>query len=245
MCTVSIIPRPAGGFRMVCNRDEQRSRPAALPPEVRTFGGLRAILPIDPAGGGTWVAVNEAGLALTLLNVNHTAASRAGNQPTRRSRGRIIPTLLGSTNVPDAVARFAAVRLTDHDPFRLVVADPQCRIEITSDGRRADLRRNDADRPLMFTSSGLGDRLVAAPRRDLFDQLVAAAPDLAAAQDAFHRHRWPRLPHLSVDMCRADARTVSRTVVEVSYEAVSMRYASMPEARQHVIDPHVILKPQI
>ena len=94
---------------------------------------------------------------------------------------------------------------------------------VRADGRdvRVDAGPRGAAIAMMLTSSGLGDHLVEGPRRTLFD---ADPPRTAAAQDAFHRHRWAdRLP-LSVAMHRDDARTVSRTVVEVTPEAVTMTY---------------------
>src|SRR5262249_11399645 len=68
MCTVTVVPTP-GAVRLACNRDEQRTRPPALPPQVRRFGRRWAAFPVDPVGGGTWVAVNDTGLAMTVLNV--------------------------------------------------------------------------------------------------------------------------------------------------------------------------------
>src|SRR5206468_9651830 len=62
--------RPRGGIRVASNRDELRSRAPGLAPEVRGFGSRRAMMPIDPVSGGTWIAVNDAGLAMTLLNAN-------------------------------------------------------------------------------------------------------------------------------------------------------------------------------
>ncbi|MFG0251809.1 MAG: hypothetical protein ACF8NJ_02930, partial [Phycisphaerales bacterium JB038] len=75
MCTVTVIPLAAsddgaGGYRMACNRDELRTRPEALPPVQRTYGDRRAWLPVDPVSDGTWIGLNEVGLALTLLNGN-------------------------------------------------------------------------------------------------------------------------------------------------------------------------------
>src|SRR5262249_13957501 len=73
MCTVSIVALNEPGnrrLRLACNRDELRSRPAALPPLVRNCDERQAIMPIDPVSDGTWIAVNDAGIAATLLNVN-------------------------------------------------------------------------------------------------------------------------------------------------------------------------------
>jgi hypothetical protein len=45
-----------------------------------------------------------------------------------------------------------------------------------------------------------------------------------AAQDAFHRHSWEGREHVSVQMSRAEARTVSRTTVELSRRGARMTY---------------------
>ncbi|MHB1157665.1 MAG: NRDE family protein [Phycisphaerales bacterium] len=74
MCTVTIVPGDGTGggksFRIVMNRDELRTRPIARPPRLRRCGSHQAIMPIDTDSGGTWIAVNDAGLAAMLLNVN-------------------------------------------------------------------------------------------------------------------------------------------------------------------------------
>ena len=68
MCTVTIIPVDQGGFRLVSNRDELRTRPHAQPPSLqRTPGGGEGLWPVDAGAGGTWIAATRAGLALTLL----------------------------------------------------------------------------------------------------------------------------------------------------------------------------------
>jgi hypothetical protein len=59
----------------------------------------------------------------------------------------------------------------------------------------------------------------------LFDGLFAGPADgWEAAQDAFHRHRWPDHPHLSVNMERADARTVSHAVIDLGPAAATFAY---------------------
>jgi len=58
----------------------------------------------------------------------------------------------------------------------------------------------------------------------LFARQVIGVGSSASAQDAFHTHQWPDRPEISVFMERSDARTVSRTRVEVGPRAVTMRY---------------------
>ena len=87
-----------------------------------------------------------------------------------------------------------------------------CRIVLTS--------------PQLFTSSGLGDQAVEGPRRQLFGEFFDRPGDRLAQQEAFHRHRWPDRPHLSVCMDRQDARTVSHTVVFLSPDRITLAYHS-------------------
>lgn len=222
MCTVTVIPW-RGRVRLAANRDEQRSRPEALPPEVRSFGRRRAVLPIDPIGGGTWVAVNNAGLVLTLLNVTRTGNSGVP-QPVR-SRGSIIPALLSCDTLSQAIECARNLDTGAYAPFRLVLVDADNLAELCSHGNEIQLLQNiPLTGPHLFTSSGLGDELVDAPRRQLFTQEFRPATDWLTAQDAFHRHSWSDRPELSVCMRRADARTVSKTTVVLGPENVTLAY---------------------
>jgi hypothetical protein len=47
MCTVTIVPHH-DGFRLVCNRDERRDRPAATPPTVHRLQHRTPIYPVVP-----------------------------------------------------------------------------------------------------------------------------------------------------------------------------------------------------
>jgi uncharacterized protein with NRDE domain len=223
MCTVTVVP-VRDGVRLACNRDERRSRPEAFPPRVVRAGARRAAGPVDAAAGGTWVAVTDAGLALALLNVNSGSGVASGHAPLR-SRGTIIPDLLDCGTLAEALARAAAFDPALHAPFRLVLADRRQFAELRSDGRRTDAAPPaDLVSSMLFTSSGLGDELVEAPRRELFRATFASGANRVAAQDAFHRYHWPDRPHLSVCMRREDARTVSHTVVSITPARATLTY---------------------
>jgi hypothetical protein len=213
---------PAAGFRLACNRDEREDRPASLPPREAAAGRRRAVLPIDPLGGGTWIAVNDAGLALALLNQNAAAGRRA---PGLLSRGRIIPSLLHCEGVEEAAGAAARLHPSSFGPFRMVMTDGSELAEVASDGEALQLRRGLLpERPVLYTSSGLGDAEVERPRRALFEEMLARGGDPVRVQDAFHDHAWPDRPHLSVRMSRRGARTVSRTVITVLGDTVALEY---------------------
>lgn len=257
MCTVTILPLPGGGLRLVHNRDEQRGRAAGLPPRMTRVGERSVLAPVDPAGGGTWVGVNDAGLVACVLNANPPEGpgqAADGAAGPRRSRGGLVLAALRCADgaaaaqaVVDAVAsdeaggdtrgRFDGVEgaRAAYPPFTLVVAEPAwARVWVV---RRAAWQgsvemaaESIAAGPRLWTSSGLGDALVEGPRRGLFARMLEGSPS-AEAQDAFHAHAWADRGALSVRMARADARTVSRTVVMVRPGAGTvLRYAALSDA---------------
>jgi hypothetical protein len=236
MCTMTILPLAADCVRIAFNRDERRNRPAARPPICRRYGRRNALLPIDPDTGGTWIGANDAGLVLALLNGN---PSQILHDRAISSRGQIVPELLGCDSPVDALDRFERLlRPSDFAPFRLVVLGRGLLADIRWDGRQSMVsNRLFGGSPVLFTSSGLGDHLVEGPRRELFEMLFENAEDHVAAQDAFHAHRWPGREHLSVNMARADARTVSRTVIVRDDLAVQFDYFADGDSPVHVSLP--------
>jgi len=234
MCTVSIIPL-ADGFRLIVNRDEERDRPPARPPawrDVPADPAARAIWPTDPLGGGTWIGASHTGLVLAVLNVNPPGTARMPGVERAQSRGTIIPSLIHAPSAEAAAGRFASMDHTRFPPVRLVAVqanrDPRGVViwECWWDGAAlAEPRTHPA--PACFVSSGLGDACVQV-RLPLFQAMVSTSPT-PDAQDAFHAHHWPDRPELSVLMCRAGARTISRTTVEVRGESVAMDYSEVPE----------------
>jgi uncharacterized protein with NRDE domain len=214
---MSVIRTPGDALRIAFNRDELLTRPPAIPPALSRFGERDAVMPIDPRSGGTWIGANDAGVVLALLNLNESPRPASAG---RMSRGVIIPRLIGASAVSEAIELCIELRLRDFGPFRLVALDRRGEFsQVRFDGRDLRCESNRLDRPIMFTSSGLGDALVDAPRRTLFAKVHSDA-----TQDAFHRHFWPDRSHVSVCMSRPDARTVSYTVVTLSARRVTMIY---------------------
>jgi hypothetical protein len=219
MCTVTLL-RARGRTVLLCNRDELRSRELGTPPAFHQAGDRRALYPTDPRSGGTWVGVNDAGVIACLLNANPRAEARPPAVKNPRSRGEIVPALLRSGSLDEAVDLAGSLDASLYPPFRLLLADAQRALVTPNQAQGPGLVR--AHGPIFLTSSSLGDDLVNPPRRLLFDILLAGAHDVHAAQLAFHRHHWPSHPHLSVVMRRPDARTVSRTCLTLDAEGVSL-----------------------
>lgn len=117
MCTLSVIPRD-DGYLLGMNRDERIARSAGLLPEVREVAGTKAIYPTD-GDGGTWIGGNEHAVGLALLNWNDVT-SPAPSTKKNRSRGVLIPVLIGSSTLPVLQAALADLHVEGMLPFRLV-----------------------------------------------------------------------------------------------------------------------------
>lgn len=230
MCTVTLLPIEQAthgfGVRIGCNRDESRLRPPALYPRTRTFGDRSATFPVDPESNGTWIAVNDAGLAMVVLNRNPQGLSTA-SQAAERSRGTIIPSLLHSGSIWEAIDSVSVLRMSAFNLFRLVIVSRDLYVAIDSTRPAMTYSPRPLIEPKIFTSSGLGDEVVEGPRTKLFRRMFhgfSSSSLTAAQQDRFHQHYWPSHQHLSIRMARKDARTVSYTAVQLFTEATSMIY---------------------
>ena len=234
MCTVTIVP-VGDGFHLACNRDERRDRPPALPPAVHSLSRRTAIFPVDPAGPGTWIGVNDTSLAAALLN--RSPHSTVPLDTRRRcSRGLIIPYLLECASLTDALQRGATIDPSDFNRFRVAMVQRGMVATLTSDGAALAVEVTDFTRPMMFTSSSLGDELVEKPRRRLFERLfVGEKRSWVQAQIRFHRHQWRSRRDISVRMERAEAKTVSQTFVSVIGRAIELRYRALESAEFLVV----------
>ena len=232
MCTASIVPLE-DGFCLAFNRDERRDRPAALAPGIRRLRHRVAVFPIDPFGGGTWIGVNDLVLVAALLN--RTTTPGMPTDPLRPSRGQIIPALLDCQSLAEALDDCLALEPLRFNPFRLFLIQDSHAAVATSADDGLSIEQIELERPWMLTSSSLGDSLVEAPRRQLFEQIFAfdgESPD--HAQTRFHSHRWPDRPEISVAMSRPDAKTVSQTWVRVSSSLIQVRYRSFNQPRHGI-----------
>jgi len=211
MCTLTIVPL-GSGYRLVVNRDELRARVSASAPRVTRVSGRSCVWPVDGKEGGTWIAVSDAGVSMSVQNVNPDP--RPALPRGIVSRGHIIPPMMGVGSASEALVALENLDLETFAPFRLVALDARSILEARWNREALSITR----RPMQavcFTTSGLGDHLVT-ERLTLFDSFVRDRGATREMQDAYHAHRWADRPEISVHMARADARTVSVTRVEVT-----------------------------
>lgn len=223
MCTVSLVTT-ADRLRVMCNRDEQHTRPEARHPRAQATPSGFALMPTDPQAGGTWIAATSSGLVFALLNGDGPAP--VGSV----SRGHLIPSLAGCATLAEVIDCAERLCQMPWPAHRLIVANRRRALELRLRPRGLAVTELPLKTPAMITSSSLEADAVLPARRALFTSLVAGASDLLGAQDRFHRHRWADRAWASIDMRRHDGATHSITTVDVSADRVAMRYEPLRHA---------------
>jgi len=224
MCTVSFLPTRIG-FRLAMNRDEKRSRPRGLPPEVFRIGVHRAIYPHEP-GGGTWLAVNDAGLCLALINWHRVKRKPEGEI---ESRGFIIPKLIGASD-GGAVGRVLRKLALDRvRPFRLIAIDSSRTVVTEWQWNLRTLKaRRSSWRMQHWFSSGYDEPEAERQRENVcFGSSLAKSSSLKK----LHSSHLPKRGPFSICMHRSDAVTVSYSEVVVGAKRVTFRYQPGPPCR--------------
>jgi hypothetical protein len=223
MCTATWL-REGAGYRVLFNRDEARSRSEASPPELRRRHGVRYIAPHDGDAGGTWLAVNELGLTVGLLNLYRASVAEDGDYV---SRGELVAEMASSVAVDELERRLSSTDLARFRPFTLFGIDPSTKLRAWEWDGRALTPRAESDR-FPLTSSALEDRAAGRARRELMERYRDEGPLTAERLLEFHRSHRPERGPLSPCMHRPEAATVSLSLVEVAAASVRMHYAAGP-----------------
>ena len=222
MCTLTIIVGAPGEFTLGFNRDEKPSRHEGAP--IVRGTARRYIAPSDLASGGSWIAANDAGLAVALLN---RSAPVVDDADAGASRGLLVPRVAECSHLAEIATAIGEIAPSIGRGFRLIATDGESVLEAVGSGRRCEVSIEPLHGPFLRASSGLGDHLVEPPRGELFAATVGTArlPELPDAQRAFHHHRWDDRRQLSVLMDRDGARTVSQSFVRVDRTRVVLTHA--------------------
>ncbi|WP_183037595.1 NRDE family protein [Alteromonas sp. BL110] len=225
MCTLSWQKTEDGTTRIYFNRDEQRTRKSALKPQTFLLDGVYCTMPIDPEGQGTWISVNEHGLAVCLLNYYQGEVP----QGPLISRGLLVKHLASANSYSDVLFRLRRYELERTAPFTLAIFDRDFTgQEIQSwiwDGHNLAEKR--VKPPLV--SAALHFEEAYQYRHSLFRLLSKTLPSHEIGPQ-FHRSYNKQTPFLSPLMNREDARTVSLTSIFVSKELQDMYYESIEES---------------
>ena len=120
MCLLVVLSRTHPDFPLVvaANRDELFDRPA-VPMAVLRDRDPRILGGRDELAGGTWLAVNEAGVVAGLTN----RPMPDGRDVTKRSRGELPVFLAQHTSAAAAADAAGTLRTSEYNPCWLLVGD--------------------------------------------------------------------------------------------------------------------------
>lgn len=218
MCTISWMFEPHG-YHVFFNRDEQNTRTKAQPPSILELQGVRALMPVDPDGEGSWLSTNEHGVTLALLNFYQ------GRLPKGRlkSRGQLVKTLAGAGSRPKIQLELNAINLQKFAPFSLLVfescAGPQGVLLLRWTGKQL---LSAYQRSPLISSAKLYEDVLDA-RLATYRQAIG---ENANVEDFYqlHRSHEPSASAKSVCMHRDDANTVSFSHVQVMERETCFHY---------------------
>jgi len=230
MCTISWRREPEV-LEVWFNRDEQRSRPIALPPRLHE-GLVPSLAPQDPKAGGTWVIVYEQGRIGALLNF-YQAMARFPHQDALRSRGALVCDL-AQTSLEEDIEMLLKQNVETHTyaPFYFWTAGVNTSVSFWAwDGQR--LEKRDLALP-MHTTSSYRTEEVCAHRRDFFLKEVADAGNPSSQElKAFHEQGKRDGDAWSVHMSRDDARTVSTSHILLQDGSATYTYSTPDTSERH------------
>ena len=221
MCTISWV-HGGGGYQLLCNRDEKKTRLPAGGPEIRSVDGVRYVAPVDGDFGGSWIAVNEFGVTLALLNRHRV------NLHGTESRGRIVTDLAGVRSVEEARQQLMGLGISRFTGFTLAALEPRQPASLFEwDGERLT-HSNNAEHRMPLTSSSFDSEVVQVKRHQQFSTRARARNLDAGLLFEFHRsHGLPngKASAYSTCMHRPDAHTVSFTWIDVTESDVRFFYS--------------------
>lgn len=205
MCTMTWW-RDADQYGVYFNRDELKTRPRALPPELRDGGFLS---PLDPKGGGTWMTVNQHGVIVALLNHWHLEAKGTC------SRGKLVWNLSEETDTTAVEKKLQTMPLNDYSPFILMLMDQENIKRWEWNGK--DLTQESPANP--SCSSSFDYENVKAQREATYSKLENETPLNLA-----NFHTEASNGAYSVRMLRPDAQTWSRSIISIGPESIHWTY---------------------
>lgn len=235
MCTATWL-RQQNSFILCFNRDESVNRQLAIPPQIKKIDDVDIIMPIDPEGMGSWISVNEYGLAVCLLN-NYGASF---NYEKRQwlSRGQIIRDLSTSTCINDVDKRMEAMQLDNVRGFQILAICCSNNEQLISswiwDGTECQHVR---DGQQIFSSSAFNTQPVVSNRQQIFERHIAEHEVTIDSLRQFHSTENNKDGSLGICMIRPEAQTVSYTEIHVDNDSVSMNYTPGRPSQQQLQDP--------
>lgn len=173
MCTVSFIIKDEKVI-ITSNRDEQTSRPLALKPEKIKYDTKNILFPKDEKGGGTWLAVDELGNAIVLLN--GAFKRHIPQKKYRKSRGLIVLDIITHENPASFLEEIA---LENIEPFTIILwTNTQKLYELIWNGTEKFIQELPKNQHYIYSSVTLYDENTRTMRKQWFENFIIQNPKI-------------------------------------------------------------------
>jgi len=237
MCSLSWVQK-AQSLVICFNRDELKTRGRAISPQIISTPTCDVIMPKDLDGGGTWLAVNQFGVFVSLLNLylesdiraNEVSRARyetgtAREDNTKRSRGLLVKELSSCSNLSGFAEVLSAQDLTVYPSFELAFISKFDKCRFVWDGDSLNRRQLEP----FSSSSSYQPATVVAARRQKFQQLMAESKETSKEKSKellidLHSEHSTQKDASSICMHRDDACTVSMSLVEIDQSRIEYQY---------------------
>ena len=229
MCTVTFIAQ-RNGYCLGMNRDEKLTRVRGLSPKLRRMNGVKVLYPSEP-GGGTWIALNDTGASLALINW-YSVTKRV--EHSSLSRGEVVKTVGAADSAEFVNAKLKELPLKRINPFRLIGIFPASGeiVEWRWNLKRLVLKKAPW-KTQQWISSGFDEPAARRVRGETFRQALQRAPTLGRRWlRTLHSSHAPHIGPFSMCMHRSDAATVSYTEINVSSRSATMHYHRRPPCQR-------------
>jgi len=228
MCTVSFIPdKDNGGFVLTSNRDEIAYRATDVP-KVYKINKKELCFPKDVVAGGSWIAMNNKGRVVCLLNgafVNHQKKPKYA-----QSRGNILIELVSSDKTPNQY--FSGKDFTEIEPFTIVAIEKKgSKIshfsEFIWDGSDKHFRQPDSGKPQIWSSVTLYSPEIRQLRKQWFRTFLAENEGNISPEKILEFHSGNHIEDNSINVImqrKGGLKTVSISQVRTARESLNMKY---------------------
>jgi hypothetical protein len=223
MCTVSFI-KSDEKYIFTSNRDEKIVRPSAIPPNNYLINNKKVLFPKDAHAGGTWIAIDENGNIIVLLN--GALEKHQLKNSYRKSRGLIVLDLISGQSIIDS---WESIDLHEIEPFTLVVLDKNKLYQLQWNEESKSIHELDKMKNHIWSSSTLYPKEIREERAKWFYDFMDTNKQISYEDMYyFHSHTQDHDAENGLVINRNNQlKTVSISQAIIENNKVSFRYSDL------------------
>lgn len=222
---------------VVFNRDELHSRSRALQPQLFNSAQADYLMPKDPDGNGSWIAANEHGLVITLLN-NYQGQLKPQSDELM-SRGLLVKQAAKKKTIEQIAELMAGLELAQIQPFTLCVLSRNQQRMWQYDGIESQLTMQILPEHVFSSGDPLARESINLRHQYVKREVVDSVQQLLD----FHQHHLDNPHHkgrFGLCMHREEGGTQSMCHVSVYSNETQFHYYDGPPCQTADYSEHII-----